>query len=205
LNYELDMYMDAIKSFPKADTKLYTEKGMAYHIKTDVFKRQMWFAYEGGIGGGLIALDPERVRAIIELNKDKKKPHDLKEFVDKIVVKEPDYSNVVGQDDLNRFDSLNKKKKKHKKKPTGSGPRPEQNTANTPRPEGDRKPNPNQNRKPNPNQNRKPNPRPVEAKDGETKNSPNPRPEGQAPKRKPNKRRKPNPRPDGPQSTKSEE
>lgn len=199
LNYELDMYMDAIKSFPKADTKLYTEKGMAYHIKTDVFKRQMWFAYEGTVGGGLIAIDPERVRAIIELNKDKKKPHDLKEFVDKVVVKEPDYSNVVGQDDVNRFDSLNaKKKKKRKKKPTGNGPRVEQNASNTPRLEDG--PNPNPSRNPNPNQNRKPNPRPafpnVVASPEKT--------EGQVPKRKPNKRRKPNPRPAGPESNKSE-
>mgnify|MGYP001026028439 CR=1 FL=1 len=129
LNYELDMYVEAVKSYPKADTKLYTSKGMAYHIKTDVFKKQMWFAYERSVDiGGLVALHPDRVREIIALNKADKKPVDLKEFMTVVVEKkEPDYSNVVGQDDLNRFDNLNKKKKRRKKNPSGNnrGPRPE--------------------------------------------------------------------------------
>lgn len=116
LNYELDMYLDAIKSFPKSDTRLQTEKGSAVHIKTDVFKRQMWYAYEGavGIGSGLIALEPERVREIIKLNKEGIKPKELTEFVERVVVKEPDYGNVVGQDSLNRFEHAFKTKKKKK-------------------------------------------------------------------------------------------
>ena len=38
LNYELDAYLDALKEFPKTDTKLYTEKGTAVCQKTDIFK-----------------------------------------------------------------------------------------------------------------------------------------------------------------------
>lgn len=122
LNYELDMYMEALKSFPRSDTRLHTEKGTAYHIKTDVFKRQMWFAYEDSFGGGLIPLSPERVSEIISQNKAGKKPADLKDFVEVVEVKEPDYTNVVGQDSLNRFDGLmTKKKKKRKKKPRTAG------------------------------------------------------------------------------------
>jgi len=210
LNYELDMYMDAIKSFPKADTKLYTEKGMAYHIKTDVFKRQMWFAYEGGIGGGLIALDPDRVREIVALNKDKQKPHDLKEFVEKVIVKEPDYSNVVGQDDLNRFDGLmTKKKKKRKQNPVGQGPLNEQNAANLSkpadsrsRPQGGSNRNQTQN-----NNNRKPNPRPAEGgeRKEDTPAASLTSAEGQPIKIRPNKRRKPNNKPKGPESSQSEQ
>jgi cell fate regulator YaaT (PSP1 superfamily) len=116
LNYELDMYIDAMKSFPKADTKLRTEKGSAYHIKTDVFKRQMWYVYEGEGGSGLTALSPERVKEIIELNSAGQKPKELLEFVTPILAKEPDYSNVVGQDSLNRFESSFKTKKKNKNK-----------------------------------------------------------------------------------------
>ena len=135
LNYELDMYMDAIKEFPKSDVRLKTEKGNAFHIKTDVFKRQMWFAYEGEMG--LIALTPDKVKDIIKMNKDGKLPKDLKEYTEskekaeKVV--EPGYENVVGQDSLNRFENSFKKKKK-KKKPFGG------NNSN------------NQQRKPNPNQ-----------------------------------------------------
>ena len=115
LNYELDMYLDAIKSFPKSDTKLQTENGNAYHVKTDVFKRQMWYAYEGNSAAGLIAIAPDRVREIAKMNAEGKKPKELNEYVHEVLVKEPDYSNVVGQDSLNRFEHAFKAKKKKKK------------------------------------------------------------------------------------------
>jgi cell fate regulator YaaT (PSP1 superfamily) len=138
LNYELDMYLDAIKSFPKGDTKLYTEKGSAHHIKTDVFKAQMWYVYEGdaAIGSGLIALSPERVREIIKLNKDGVKPKELLEYKEEVLVKEPDYTNVVGQDSLNRFEHAFKSKKKKKRsgnKPGGQN-NPQAKTENNNRP-----------------------------------------------------------------------
>lgn len=138
LNYELDMYMDAIKEFPKSDVRLKTEKGNAFHIKTDVFKRQMWFAYEGEMG--LISLTPDKVKDIIKMNKEGKLPKDLKEFTETIEkaekVVEPGYENVVGQDSLNRFENSFKKKKKKKKPFAGNNPN---NTNNQ-----QRKPNPNQ-------------------------------------------------------------
>ena len=117
LNYELDMYIDAMKAFPKPDTRLKTEKGNAYHIKTDVFKNQMWYVYEGESNSGLIGLTPERVKEIFEMNKEGKKPAELKDFVDQVDIPLPDYSNVVGQDSLNRFENSFKKKKKKKSKP----------------------------------------------------------------------------------------
>ncbi len=121
LNYELDMYLEELKSFPKSDVKIHTEKGTAFHIKTDVFKRQMWFAYTGeaAIGSGLMALSPDRVKEIIALNKEGIKPKDLSDFVEKEEVEvKTDYENVVGQDSLNRFEHTFKTKKKRKKKRT---------------------------------------------------------------------------------------
>lgn len=125
LNYELDMYIEALKDFPKAETKLHTEKGIAVHIKTDVFKKQMWYAYTGeaAIGSGLINLSPEKVKEIIALNKNGTKPKDLEGFIEFEEETEEivDYTNVVGQDSLNRFENAFKsKKKKKKKKPMGA-------------------------------------------------------------------------------------
>lgn len=109
LNYELDSYLDAIKSFPKNDNKLHTEKGDAFHFKTDVFKRLMWYGYQGETG--LIALSPERVKEIAKMNKEGKKPKDLNDFVEKVEKEvEIGYSNVVGQDSLNRFEKSFSKK-----------------------------------------------------------------------------------------------
>ncbi|MEY4860946.1 MAG: hypothetical protein RL059_645, partial [Bacteroidota bacterium] len=114
LNYELDMYLDAIKSFPKAETKLKTESGEAIHIKTDVFKRLMWFAIQGE--NGLIALTPEQVKKIQELNSAGTIPKDLKAFT-YVVEKEVEigYENVVGQDSISRFANTSKNKNRNKK------------------------------------------------------------------------------------------
>lgn len=124
LNYELDVYLDALKAFPKGDVRLKTEKGNAFHVKTDVFKQEMWYMYEGEMGGsGLIALSPDQVKEIIKLNKNGSKPYDLKDYVTEVVVEEPDYTNVVGQDSLNRFEHIFKKpkKKRNQKGPQNQG------------------------------------------------------------------------------------
>jgi cell fate regulator YaaT (PSP1 superfamily) len=121
LNYELDSYLDAIKDIPDANTKLETKKGRAFHQKTDIFKRIMWFSYFDD-PGNFIPLTIERVNEIIEMNKLGEKPDDinLKKEVPKI--KLPDFENVVGQDSLTRFDNTKKKKKKKKKKPQSEVP-----------------------------------------------------------------------------------
>jgi len=116
LNYELDMYTEALKSLPKSELKLKTEKGDAYHVKTDVFKRLMWYAYPGE--GALVVLTPEQVRKIQQMNKNGNIPKDLKEFAFEVEREvEIGFENVVGQDSLNRFENKNKHRKKKKKKP----------------------------------------------------------------------------------------
>ena len=116
LNYELDMYTEALKALPRADIKLKTEKGDAYHVRTDVFKHLMCYAYPGE--GALVVLTPEQARKIQQMNKNGNIPRDLKEFafeVEKEV--EIGFENVVGQDSLNRFENKQKNRKKKKKKP----------------------------------------------------------------------------------------
>lgn len=116
LNYELDMYTEALKALPKSEVKLKTEKGDAYHVKTDVFKRLMWYAYPGE--GALVVLTPEQVRKIQQMNKNGNIPKDLKEFAYEVEREvEIGFENVVGQDSLNRFENKNKHRKKKKKKP----------------------------------------------------------------------------------------
>mgnify|MGYP003638876121 FL=1 len=46
LNFELDTYLDALKSFPKQDVVLRTEKGDAVFIKMDIFKKHLWYTYK---------------------------------------------------------------------------------------------------------------------------------------------------------------
>jgi len=77
LNYELDTYVDALKDIPEIERPLLTEKGEARLQKTDIFRKIMWFGYDGE--NTWHPLSAERVTEIIELNKAKKKPATLLE------------------------------------------------------------------------------------------------------------------------------
>lgn len=135
LNFELDSYIEAIKDFPDNQTKLITKKGKAFNIKVDIFRKLMWFVYEGEGMNTPIPLEVKRVHEIINMNNKGKHPEDLKDFmvVEEVVV-EPDYENVVGQDSLTRFDDKNKRRSKK----GGNNRRKKDN-----RPRGDRKPSGN--------------------------------------------------------------
>lgn len=176
LNYELDSYLDAIKDIPDSNTKLETIKGRAFHQKTDIFKRIMWFSYFDD-PGKFIPVDIDRVNEIIALNKEGQKPDDFSLKIEVAKVKLPDYENVVGQDSLTRFDNAKKKKKKKKKNPlavagetTGAATssatpnearrpmRPKVQQAPTKKPEANAEPNTEKGTETNP-VNRPPNPR----------------------------------------------
>ena len=113
LNYELDSYLDALKSFPKTDIKLYTEKGTAVCQKTDIFRGHMWYAYEGE-WMNWHKITTVQANEIIELNKQKKKVASLEEYsVDLIEDTKTEFENVVGQDSLTRFDSPKRNNKRN--------------------------------------------------------------------------------------------
>ncbi|OUW76192.1 MAG: hypothetical protein CBD72_04870 [Flavobacteriaceae bacterium TMED212] len=120
LNYELDAYRSALKSFPKVDLKLHTENGVATMQKMDIFKEQLWYAYKGDpMNWHMLSLDG--VNEIINKNEKKEKVHSLEEFAIEakdIETEKSDvvFENVVGQDSLNRFDLPNKLKNKSRKK-----------------------------------------------------------------------------------------
>ena len=113
LNFELDAYLEGLQSFPRTDVRLKTQKGDAYHVKTDVFKGTMWYAFRGE--SELYPLTPVRVKEIIESNKKGNKPSELKDYQIKeaVVVEDAGYSNVVGQDSVSRFENSFKKKKRN--------------------------------------------------------------------------------------------
>jgi cell fate regulator YaaT (PSP1 superfamily) len=115
LNYELEMYMEALRDFPSQEVKLETEKGMAFHQKTDIFKRVAWYAYAGEFDKA-IPITVDRAKEIIALNQQGIKPPELKSEIqiqeEKQEAKKPDYENVVGQDSITRFDRKKKRKKR---------------------------------------------------------------------------------------------
>ena len=78
LNYELDTYMDALKEFPKQVDRIKTEKGSAILIKTDIFKKLMYYAYETERGrSNITAVHVDRVKEIKAMNEKGELPGDL--------------------------------------------------------------------------------------------------------------------------------
>lgn len=115
LNYELDSYRNALKSFPKMETKLQTEKGVGVCQKIDIFKGHLWYAYKGEWMNWHL-LTTEQANEIISLNKAKKPVSSLEDYAHEEKAEAPEkvFENVVGQDSLNRFDRPNQKKGRNK-------------------------------------------------------------------------------------------
>ena len=116
LNYELGSYMDALKNFPKKDIKLKTQKGIAVCQKTDIFKKQLWYAYEGEWSNWFM-LSADQVNLIISKNKSNKLVSGLEEYLHYNNGDDKNkFENVVGQDSLTRFDRPRTKKNKSRKR-----------------------------------------------------------------------------------------
>lgn len=115
LNYELDMYLEALRDFPGTDTKLQTNKGIAYCQKVDIFKETLWFAYKND-PSNWHALKKDQVQEIVELNKKEQKIESLEAYVAETAPEERlTFENVVGQDSLTRFDRPKRKRNKKRK------------------------------------------------------------------------------------------
>ena len=116
LNYELGSYMDALNNFPKKEIKLKTEKGTAVCQKTDIFKKQLWYAYEGEWNNWFL-LSVDQANEVIKINKSNKLISSLEEYTpeNKTPI-ENKFENVVGQDSLTRFDKPKKNKHNRRRK-----------------------------------------------------------------------------------------
>ena len=126
LNYELDTYMDALKEFPKRADRLEAESGRATLIKTDIFKRLMYYSIQKERGRGLVvALDVDRVKEILALNKNGKKPVEFsrpqtQEQLDAIEKEaEMDFADVTGQIEL-PYERRKSRRKNQRRNPRGN-------------------------------------------------------------------------------------
>jgi hypothetical protein len=124
LNYELDSYLDALSNFPSSSTTLDTEKGRAFCIKIDVFKKKMWFAYvENSIAW--YDFDIDLVKKLIAKNKRGEKTLPLEEL------KQPETSfasiDLIQENNVDRFE---KKGRGNNKNRNQSRPNNNQNNQN---------------------------------------------------------------------------
>ena len=154
LNYELDVYLDALKDFPSQETRLFTEKGLAFCQKTDIFKQMLWFSYKDEPANWHV-LSKDQVNEIIEKNKKKEKVVSLEAYaVDNLVEERVVFENVVGQDSLTRFDrpkgksNRSRSRNKNKSKAKSNSNNNTSNDNNTNRNNNNRRKKNNRNAKP---------------------------------------------------------
>ncbi len=128
LNYEVDTYVEAQKQLPSREMVLSTKDADFYHFKTDIHKRMISYSTSRDFAANLVTISASRAFEIIALNKrgirvdtiegEAKKENAAKEF-----------SDVVGQDSLTRFDKNKKNQNKKRKKGPSENGAPERQDA----------------------------------------------------------------------------
>ncbi|OBW41303.1 hypothetical protein AB670_02280 [Chryseobacterium sp. MOF25P] len=180
LNYELDSYLDALSHFPSSSTMIDTEKGRAFCIKIDVFKKKMWFAYVDS-SMAWYDFDVDLVKKMISQNKRGERTLPLEDL------KQPEISvktvDLIQENSVDRFEKKNRGSSKNrnqgqnqnrpsnnqnqgprKPRPENNNQRPERNDKEErperqerqPRPEKPVRPNQNNNQRPQKPQQQKP-------------------------------------------------
>ncbi|NIF05654.1 hypothetical protein F3J23_09375 [Chryseobacterium sp. Tr-659] len=166
LNYELDSYLDALSDFPSSSTTLETEKGKAFCIKIDVFKKKMWFAYvENSIAW--YDFDIDLVKKLISKNKRGERTLPLEDL------KQPETSlqsiDLIQENNVDRFEKKNRgnRNRNNQNKPNntpqgqGQGQKRNNRPEKQERPERSEKPeNPNAYSGNQPRQQKQPQPQP---------------------------------------------
>ncbi|MFM7106816.1 MAG: regulatory iron-sulfur-containing complex subunit RicT [Flavobacteriales bacterium] len=122
LNYELDQYVEALRDIPPVNTKLILPKGNAFHFKTDIFQRIMYFVYEHHDPDGPFPLSVEMVKEIIEKNRKGVPIESIESYASNDVKSnETDFAVVVGQDSLTRFDNKRSSRNKSRQRTRDNG------------------------------------------------------------------------------------
>lgn len=120
LNFEVDAYVEASRRMPPREVRLETADNTYFHFKSDVFNRQVTYSTDKNIAANLVTIPADRVFEIIALNKAGEKPLSLiSEGEEKPKVRS-EFGDILGEDDLTRFDKKKKKRKKARK-PEGQG------------------------------------------------------------------------------------
>ena len=114
LNYEVPVYEEAVKKMPPRNIALETQDATYYFFSSDPLADKVTYSTDQRHPANLETITPSKAREIIDMNRRGEKPLNLGGKQSAVAIVEVDYQNVVGQDDLTRFD-----KKKHTNKNNG--------------------------------------------------------------------------------------
>jgi cell fate regulator YaaT (PSP1 superfamily) len=103
LNFELDCYVDAQRSFPPKDIPLEASDCTAYFQKMEVHKGIYWYSTDPHSSANMVALPIQRVKEIQALNKKGTKIDRLQDF-NSTIDTTPVSQDLLKNNSLTRFD-----------------------------------------------------------------------------------------------------
>ena len=123
LNYEIPVYEEAVKKLPSRHQSLETQDATYYFFSADAIKGEVTYSTDAHRPVNLQTISAKQAKDIIDMNRRGEKPITLGGKQSSAEIVEIDYQNVVGQDDLTRFD-----KKKNNRNKNGNGRRRDNNS-----------------------------------------------------------------------------
>ncbi|WP_236979031.1 PSP1 domain-containing protein [Membranihabitans maritimus] len=135
LNYELDMYIEALREYPSKAKYIKTKIGSAELVKTDIFKRTMYYSFTDKMGKTtILALDPQTVKKILQANRNNELPDQFeeKQFVDfsEQNIEVGFEENLTGIIELPEEKKQKKKRRGNRSNKRNKGPRKNQRNKN---------------------------------------------------------------------------
>ena len=118
LNYEVPIYEDAISKLPDRHIDLETKDSTYYFFTSDPLRGEVTYSTDKRMPVNLQTISGERAKEIIAMNERGEKPFSLEDKATSIQTQEVGYLNVVGQDDLTRFDKKRQKNREADKRRT---------------------------------------------------------------------------------------
>ncbi len=118
LNFELDVYLEALDSFPPKADVLRLQGNNAYLMKLDIFKGVMYYSMKGEMDRNKVyALTKERVVEILEMNRKGKKPLEIGaiQFVNEDTGDDMGFADVTGQIELPEEKKSKKRRGGHRR------------------------------------------------------------------------------------------
>ncbi len=116
LNFEVDSYVEALRGMPPKEARLETADSTYYTFKYDVFKHEITYSTDKSVAANLVTISADRAFEVIALNKAGEKPLSLLPDGEGKTDAGKQYNDILGQDNINRFDNKKKKKRKPKAK-----------------------------------------------------------------------------------------
>lgn len=118
MNYEVDQYMESLKRLPSREISLHTQDNEYFFVKADILAHMVTYSTDKKMLVNEKTISACRAFDIIQMNRNGQKPVSLDEKERQEV---PVSADLLDQENINRFDSQNKRHKKKKKKRSGNG------------------------------------------------------------------------------------